>query len=362
LGSPEASAFCSLPPSFRFIRTADGVDIFFEIYDDLDSATAALYENDCRLTTAFPPRVRKPSRVCVDRREFDDWMRLSMNQNKTSFPKEKTNRIVLFVDLRDSTEILVNFEQGIYQKREGQSESGSTYEKFILDVHETSYKELYLEHENTYAEIYGDGVMGVLPEDNTKYILENIYRLTKKMRIYNDSPGVGVSKPRIDIGCGITVGKVSFVYYALDERHHAVGHCIHEAARIEAVSLLYDARILVSERFMNFAEGFLNSDPRFSYRFIDRILLKGFREPLALFELLLDHDPRFEIKKNSISLYSEAYSKYCERKWGAAKEIFCRIHQEYGLGVGAVMANRCDVLAGRLPTAEWNGIWELNDK
>ena len=285
-----------------------------------------------------------------------------MSQNKSSFPKEKSNRIVLFADLRDSTDILMNFEQGMYQKKERQSDSGFTYEKFLLDVHETSYKELYLGHENTYVEIYGDGVMGVFPEDNTKYILENIYRLTRRMRNYNDSPGVDVSKPRIDIGCGITVGKVSFVYYSLDERQHAVGHCIHEAARIEGVSKLYDARILVSDRFFNFAEGFLDSDPRFSHRFIDRVLLKGFREPLTLFELLVDNDPRFEIKKNSIPLYSEAYSKYCEKEWEAAKELFFRIYKEYGLELGAVMAKRCDLLASRPQTSDWNGTWELKDK
>ena len=285
-----------------------------------------------------------------------------MSQNENSFPKEKSNRIVLFADLRDSTDILMNFEQGMYQKTERQSDSGFTYENFLLDVHETSYKELYLGHENTYVEIYGDGVMGVFPEDNTKYILENIYRLTRRMRNYNDSPGVDVSKPRIDIGCGITVGEVSFVYYNLDERHHAVGRCIHEAARIEGVSKLYDARILVSERFVNFAEGFLSSDPRFSHRFIDRVLLKGFREPLTLFELLLDNDPRFEIKKKSIPLYSEAYSKYCEKEWEAAKETFYQIYHEYGLGLGAVMAKRCDLLASRSPTHDWNGTWELEDK
>jgi hypothetical protein len=140
-----------------------------------------------------------------------------------------------------------------------------------------------------------------------------------------------------------------------------VGHCIHEAARIEGVSGLYDARILISDRFLKFAEVFLNSDPRFSYRFIDRVLLKGFREPLTLFELLMDNDPRFEIKKNSIPLYSDAYSKYCERNWDSAKEMFYVIHNEYRLGLGAVMAKRCDILAGS-PSLDWNGVWELKDK
>lgn len=243
---------------------------------------------------------------------------MSINNN---FPNEKSNRIVLFADLRDSTEILINFEQRTYKNSGEKSEFGLTYEKFILDLHETSYKELYLGHENTYAEIYGDGVMAVFPEDNTKYILENIYRLTNRMRVYNDSPDVGVSRPMIDIGFGISLGKVTFVYYPLDEQRHPVGRCIHEAARIEGVSKYYDARILISQHFFYFAEGFLNTDPRFSYRFIDRVILKGLREPLTLFEILLDNDPRFELKKNSTQMYATAYSKYCEKN-GKKRRIF----------------------------------------
>jgi class 3 adenylate cyclase len=285
-----------------------------------------------------------------------------MSQNKNNLPKEKSNRIVLFADLRDATDILLNFEKGIYRKMEGQSDSDFTYADFILDLHETSYKELYLGHANTYAEIYGDGVLGVFPEDNTKYILENIYRLSKKMRLYNDSPGVGVSNPKIDIGFGVTVGEATFVYYPMDERHHSVGHCIHEAARIEGVSKLYDARILVSHRFFNFAKSVINSDPRFSYRFIDRVILKNFREPLTLYEILVDNDPRFEVKQNSIETYSEAYFKYCKKQWKEANEIFLRIYQEYGLGIGVAMAKRCELLAVSPPSANWDGIWSLKDK
>lgn len=278
-----------------------------------------------------------------------------------NLPNEKTNRIVLFADLRDSTQILLNFEHGSYRKIGEGPQPDFSYEQFILDVHETTFKELYLGHENTYAEVYGDGVMGVFPDDNTKYILENIYRLTNRMRKYNDSVGVGISRPKIDMGVGITLGEVAFVYYPFDDRDHPVGQCIHEAARIEVVSKHYDARVLISNRFFDFAQDFVRSDPRFSCRFIDRVVLKGFQEPVTLFELLLDNDPRFEIKKKSVPAYDQAYSQYCDCKWKEAKETFLSIFQDYRLGIGVVMARRCDMLAKNPPEDGWNGVWIQKD-
>ncbi len=283
-------------------------------------------------------------------------------QKVSELPGEKSNRIVLYADLRDSTDILINFDQGVYVPADAAPSSGYTYEKFIRDVHETAYQELYLGHEHTYAEVYGDGVMGVFPEDNTKYILENIYRLTSRMRRFNEAPKTGKTGPSIDMGFGITLGEVGFVYYPFDERDHPVGQCIHEVARIEAVSKFYDARILISHRFFNFAKGYLESDSRFSYRFIDRVVLKGFREPLTLFELLLDNDPRFEIKNDAKQAYADAYAGYCAKDWKAARTIFAEIYAEYGLGAGAVMAERCDILSLNPPDRDWNGIWRMRDK
>ena len=287
---------------------------------------------------------------------------VKMLPDNNSWPREKSTRITLFADLRDSTDILLNFEKRMYKKMDGQKESDYDYGEFIRDVHETSYRELYLGHINTFSEIYGDGFMGVFPEDNTKFILENIYRLSKRMRFYNDSLGANAARPKIDIGFGITVGEVAFVYFPMDERFHPVGYCIHEAARIEAVSKLYDARILVSHRFFEYAEREIMSDTRFSYRFIDRVVLKDFQKPLALYEILVDNDPRFEVKQKSIPIYSEAYSKYLKKNWKEARELFSEIHKEYGLGIGYVMAKRCDLLTASPPNYHWEGVWNLKQK
>lgn len=268
----------------------------------------------------------------------------------------------MFCDLRDSTDILLNFEQGMYRKNNDSNEQEFTYDKFILDVHKTSYEYLYLGHNKTHTEIYGDGLMAIFPEDNTKYILENIYRLTGRMRVYNESTGAGVTRPNIDVGFGITVGDIALVYYYLDQRDHPIGIGVHEAARIEGMSKFYDARILISESFFNGAEAYIKDDARFSWRFIDRVRLKNFREPVALYELLVDNDPRFDKKMNSIPYYSEAYEAFCKMEWVTAKALFLKVYRDFGLGIGRVMADRCDLLSQHPPLSDWYGVWDLTDK
>ena len=283
------------------------------------------------------------------------------NEPSTDLPKEKSKRLVLFSDLRDSTEIMCNYERGVYQP--GEDEGISTYAEFLLDCHKTAFEHLNLDHTSTYTEIYGDGFMAIFPEDNDKYLLENIYDLTTRMRSYNDTGGVGTCKPAIDIGFGITVGDVSFIYYNLDKRLHPVGPSIHQAARIESLSRYYDARVLISEKFLYEAEYHIDIDPRFHYRFIDKVRLKGFREPVSLYELLIDNDPRYENKMQSIPFFTKGYEKYCEQKWLPAKELFQYVYTEFGLGIGLVMAKRCDLLYQTPPTQEeWDGVWKMKNK
>ncbi len=274
---------------------------------------------------------------------------------------EKSKRIIMFGDLRDSTEILQNFEQGMYNLV-GPDGEPFTYEQFILEVHKSTYEYLYLGHCQTHTEIYGDGVMAIFPEDNTRLIMENIYRLTDRMRAYNEPVGADITRPNIDVGFGITVGVISLVYYSLDKRIHPVGIGVHEAARIESVSKFYDARILISESFFKEAEPYINEDPRFSHRFIDRVRLKGFREPVTIYELLVDNDPRFHKKIASIPVYAAAYEAYCHADWKSAKELFLQSHHDFGLGTGLVMAKRCKLLSQSSPNPDWHGIWSLKDK
>jgi len=276
------------------------------------------------------------------------------------FPDQQTERITMFCDLRNSTEILMNFEEGRFDGLASPSEEDVSYGGFIRDVHETSYQELYLGDEHTYAEIYGDGVMGIFPHDNTRYLVGNLYRLTKRMRRYNDAltpERVGLT---IDIGFGITVGLVAFTRYPFDDRVHPVGQCIHAAARIEALSKVYGARVLISETFFNFAKGIIATDPRFSHRFVDRIVLKGFRKPTNLFEILIDNDPRFPLKRDSRELYGQAVAKFQSRDWAGAGRLFDQVTKEFGLEMGAIMSSRCAIFAAHPPEPGWDRAWRMS--
>jgi hypothetical protein len=88
-------------------------------------------------------------------------------------------------------------------------------------------------------------------------------------------------------------------------------------------------------------------------------LLKGFKEPVTLYELLLDNDPDFSIKQETIQVYGEAYAQYCSGNWTAARKKFLDIFREYGLTAGVTMALRCDALAGSPSDMNWKGVWSL---
>ncbi len=278
-----------------------------------------------------------------------------MSTRAKTYPTGRTNRIVLFCDLRNSTEILQDFESGRYSL-EGNG-GGNSYDDFILDVHATSFRELYLGHDQTYSEIYGDGLLAAFPEDNTKFLLENIHHLTQRMHDYNIRNAGDDSKPSIDIGFGVTVGAVSFVYYDLDERDHVVGVPVHEAARIQSLSRLFRARVLISRPFYDFSRPYVEGDPRFSYRFIDCLQLKGLRRPTELRELVIDTDPRFQLKVDSDESYREAYALYRSGNFKGAQNAFLALTDESGLEIGTAMAERCEYLL-RHPEREWDGIWK----
>lgn len=60
----------------------------------------------------------------------------------------------------------------------------------------------------------------------------------------------------------------------------------------------------------------------FSYRFLDRIRVKGKKETLSIYELLAEKDTLSEEKRSIIKQFMQAQELYFKRDFLKAKEIF----------------------------------------
>ena len=60
----------------------------------------------------------------------------------------------------------------------------------------------------------------------------------------------------------------------------------------------------------------------FSYRFLDRIRVKGKKETLSIYELLAEKDTLSEEKRTTVKHFIQAQELYFKRDFLKAKEIF----------------------------------------
>lgn len=91
----------------------------------------------------------------------------------------------------------------------------------------------------------------------------------------------------IQIGIGIHTGDVILGSIGSERRsdYTAIGDTVNLASRIESLTKRYNSKILVSESTIHALAGNPSTFP-FSYREIDRVRVKGKKEPVTIFEIL----------------------------------------------------------------------------
>jgi adenylate cyclase len=127
-----------------------------------------------------------------------------------------------------------------------------------------------------------------------------------------------------------------------------MGDTVNLAQRIEAAAGHYGAGILVSGETFAAAS---KDDPELVFRALDRILVPGRTQPVAIYELLGRGDEAAAACAERISSYAAARSLYREGCWAEAAEAF-RVAARRELFPDAanpplLMAIRCDRLIGQ---------------
>ncbi len=143
------------------------------------------------------------------------------------------------------------------------------------------------------------------------------------------------------------------------------GDSVNLASRLETGARSYGVHTLVSESTRAAAEE--HGDGQCVFRFLDRIIVKGRRQPVGIHELMGLRDILPPESRECARVFTEALGKYFRQDFEAAAALFAESAKlESGRDQGEtpshVYLTRCAALIKDPPPIDWNGVFVMKGK
>ncbi len=167
-------------------------------------------------------------------------------------------------------------------------------------------------------------------------------------------------EPRIEIGIGLNTDSVVAGNIGSAKRMDftIIGDGVNLASRLESACKHYGARILVSESTQASLKGV------YRLREVDRVVVKGKREPVSVFECLDYHDASsFPNLMEAVGAFNEGLARYRDAHFQQAARWFEEaLKANPGDHLAALYIERCAALESEPPPADWDRTWVMAEK
>ena len=210
----------------------------------------------------------------------------------------------------------------------------------------------------------GDAIMAafgmpVPHDDDPDRAVRTAIAMMKALKQFNED-NAAKGKVELDIGIGINTDVVVSGNIGSRKRMDftVIGDGVNLASRLESACKQYFARILISENTFNQLKG------TYRCREVDRVVVKGKSQPVAIFEVLEYHDEEsYPNLMDAIGQFKEGLNKYRHMDWPGAIAIFDTLMDEHpdDLLIGSYK-ERCRYFQDNPPPADWDGVWQMTSK
>lgn len=203
----------------------------------------------------------------------------------------------------------------------------------------------------------------------TQLLHKRLAELRKKWAAEGDMWPDFVSRMQMRIG--LNTGFATVGNMGSDRRFNytMMGDTVNLAARCESGSKSYGVYTMVTGETKRAAE---KAGDACVFRFLDKIIVKGRKEPAEMFEVVCLKDDLTEEIKACISTYASGIEHYKSQRWDEALQAFDKsaalepnrpdLNPNSPSTPSQVMIERVRVLKSNPPGANWNGVFKMQTK
>jgi class 3 adenylate cyclase len=215
-------------------------------------------------------------------------------------------------------------------------------------------------HYGLIVKFLGDGMMAVFPDGADDAVAAGVAK-HKRVQEYNEHREQKGYFP-LNVGIGIHVGHMMLGMVGEESRMQgdAFSDNVNLTARLEGLTKFYGVSLLISEQTLQH----LSNPEKYQIRFLDRAIVKGRNEPIAVYEVL---DAEVEttrlLKLQTQPDFEQGLDFYRSCDLTAAKVSFEKVLAVNSLDKTAQLyLERVQILLERGIPENWNGVWAFSEK